>query len=213
MHARASRAGIAAVARRKGVAALAPAFVGYILDANTARLELDRSDGEAGDRAAALSGMAPKIDGLLDRLRAELARLDEGAIAVDAKMNFTFCNNSFLQSIGEPKVVQGAALIRAVRGLKRFDYAQSDRHGRTERQRFRFSVPDACSYDVSGGPWRAGARGAGSRFCGTLRRGSGLERMRRDFIANVSREFRTLLATIRGYAETLLEGGLEDEEN
>jgi two-component system phosphate regulon sensor histidine kinase PhoR len=40
-----------------------------------------------------------------------------------------------------------------------------------------------------------------------------LERVKRDFIANVSHEFRTPLATIRGYAETLLEGGLEDETN
>lgn len=40
-----------------------------------------------------------------------------------------------------------------------------------------------------------------------------LERIKRDFIANVSHEFRTPLATIRGYAETLLDGGLEDHEN
>jgi two-component system phosphate regulon sensor histidine kinase PhoR len=40
-----------------------------------------------------------------------------------------------------------------------------------------------------------------------------LERVKRDFIANVSHEFRTPLATIRGYAETLLDGGLEDRKN
>jgi two-component system phosphate regulon sensor histidine kinase PhoR len=40
-----------------------------------------------------------------------------------------------------------------------------------------------------------------------------LERVKRDFIANVSHEFRTPLATIRGYAETLLDGGLEDRRN
>jgi two-component system phosphate regulon sensor histidine kinase PhoR len=39
-----------------------------------------------------------------------------------------------------------------------------------------------------------------------------LERMRRDFVANVSHEVRTPLAAIAGYTETLLSGALEDQE-
>lgn len=37
------------------------------------------------------------------------------------------------------------------------------------------------------------------------------EKMRRDFVANVSHELRTPLSAINGYAETLLEGALQDE--
>ena len=40
-----------------------------------------------------------------------------------------------------------------------------------------------------------------------------LESVRRDFVANVSHELKTPLTSIRGYVETLLEGGLEDREN
>ena len=38
------------------------------------------------------------------------------------------------------------------------------------------------------------------------------ERLQRDYVANVSHEFLTPLAAIKGYAESLLRGGLEDKE-
>jgi two-component system phosphate regulon sensor histidine kinase PhoR len=40
-----------------------------------------------------------------------------------------------------------------------------------------------------------------------------LERARRDFIANISHEFKTPLTAIQGFAETLLGGALEDAKN
>lgn len=40
-----------------------------------------------------------------------------------------------------------------------------------------------------------------------------LETVRRDFVANVSHELKTPLTSIKGFVETLLEGGLEDKEN
>jgi two-component system phosphate regulon sensor histidine kinase PhoR len=39
-----------------------------------------------------------------------------------------------------------------------------------------------------------------------------LERIRKDFVANVSHELKTPITSIKGFAETLLEGALEDEE-
>ncbi|MBI2027247.1 MAG: PAS domain S-box protein [Deltaproteobacteria bacterium] len=40
-----------------------------------------------------------------------------------------------------------------------------------------------------------------------------LEQMRVDFVTNVSHEFKTPLTALRGYSDTLLQGGLQDEKN
>jgi len=40
-----------------------------------------------------------------------------------------------------------------------------------------------------------------------------LEKMRRDFVANVSHELKTPLTSIKGFTETLLDGAFQDKEN
>src|SRR5207302_4605045 len=39
------------------------------------------------------------------------------------------------------------------------------------------------------------------------------EKLQREFVANVSHDLRTPVAAIKGFAETLLRGGMEDQKN
>ncbi len=70
------------------------------------------------------------------------------------------------------------------------------------------------SYAVTSAPVRSDGAATGAVMVlhdiSDIRR---LERSRRDFVANVSHEFKTPLTAIQGFAETLLGGALEDTFN
>jgi signal transduction histidine kinase len=93
-------------------------FVNRLLDSDTDRGALADNGDELGELASALTDTAPRIDDLVHRLRTELRRreailasMSEGVIAVDARLNVTFCNAAFVHAVGEPLIVEGAPLI------------------------------------------------------------------------------------------------------
>jgi two-component system phosphate regulon sensor histidine kinase PhoR len=69
------------------------------------------------------------------------------------------------------------------------------------------------SYEVQAAPLAVGARRGALALFHDITDLERLERIRKDFVANVSHELRTPLTAIRGYAETLLDGALEDPQN
>ena len=78
--------------------------------------------------------------------------------------------------------------------------------------RFRLSADTPRTFEVQATPFAMlNGRGAMAIFhdITDLER---LEQVRKDFVANVSHELRTPLAGIIGYADTLLEGALNDEK-
>jgi two-component system, OmpR family, phosphate regulon sensor histidine kinase PhoR len=197
------------------------AFVHRILEPNDARADLRRGGDELGGLSAALSDIVPKIDDLVERLRTELTRreailasMTEGVVAVDAKLNITFCNRAFVQAVGERHIEEGGPLIKIVREPMLVQILRDviDK-GDTIRSRFRLSVVDGHSFEVSASPLPAITSRGAIAILHDVTPSEKLDQVRRDFIANVSHEFRTPLATIRGYAETLMDGGLEDEQN
>ncbi len=180
----------------------------------------------AGDDLASLerslAGVARELRGLLERLGFESARREailsgmaEGVLAVDRDLRVTFCNEAFQKAIG-PRTgsVVGLVLLELVRDPQLRDLLISVIATGTPRQmRLKLSVENPRVFAVQSTPLATPAGlGAIAIFHDTteLER---LEQVRKDFVANVSHELRTPLAGIIGYAETLLDGGLNDAAN
>jgi two-component system, OmpR family, phosphate regulon sensor histidine kinase PhoR len=176
----------------------------------------DFGNDEIGDLAGSLRDIAPGLRKLAERLGVELARREailggmiEGVLVVDREMRISFCNPAFARIIGAPATaVPGALVANVVRDPEILNLLREVLYSPDFEPR---------SKQVSG------ARGRSFDLQAVLLENSGamvllrditelerLERVRRDFVANVSHELRTPLTAIRGAAETLLDGALED---
>ncbi|MGA8145804.1 MAG: ATP-binding protein [Candidatus Acidiferrales bacterium] len=173
-----------------------------------------------------------------NRSSAILRSMVEGVAVIDAQERLVFCNRAFAEilnidskdSEGRPliEVVRNSALTGLIRrALKGEEGLQSDIATGIVQQRS-FSVTAAPvkalehtpgSLNVTGPVAQSFATTPAEKPAGAvvvlhdvteLRR---LERVRQDFVANVSHEFKTPLTAIQGFAETLLAGALEDPKN
>ncbi len=179
-------------------------------------------DDELGALARSLNRMAAQLRDSFDRLSLESARREailssmvEGVLAVDQQMRITFCNESFARVAGIPvPVPQRAPLLEVVRDAGLLDMLSQVLVSEAPiKQRLLLPAANGHSFEVQAAPLSVSSRWGAIAVLHDITDLERLERVRKDFVANVSHELRTPLAAIRGYAETLLEGALEDPEN
>jgi two-component system phosphate regulon sensor histidine kinase PhoR len=180
------------------------------------------ADDELGSLARSLNRMASQLRDSLDKLSLESARREailssmvEGVLAVDQQKRVTFCNASFARVTAIPlPIPQRAPLLEVVRDAGLLDMlSQVLASGEPLKGRLELSAANGHSFEVQVAPLPASSRQGAIAVLHDITDLERLERVRKDFVANVSHELRTPLAAIRGYAETLLEGALEDPEN
>lgn len=148
------------------------------------------------------------------RREAILASMTEGVLAVDDRLRVTFCNQALAALAGTRMPASGTQLMELIRDASLQEtLSEVIRTQQAARRHFRIPAASGRSFEVHASPLLSGDKPGAIAILHDITDLERLENVRKDFVANVSHEFRTPLAAIAGYAETLLDGALEDQEN
>jgi len=140
-----------------------------------------------------------------DRLTAILAGMAEGVIVVGATREIVVANPAASEILGAPSTLVGSKLDVAVtdQALHRF-IAGDGAIGAVHESEVETAEGKSIAIYVRPLAATNGVAGGSVIVLRDMTRMRRLLTMRRDFVANVSHELRTPVASIQGYAETLL---------
>jgi two-component system phosphate regulon sensor histidine kinase PhoR len=147
------------------------------------------------------------------RLETLLGAMQEGVLAVDAQECILFANNAAIHLLDlNPATMLGRPIWEAVRHPQLQELVQEALSGE-QPPRLEFDVARTQSTVAATVSPLPGQPVPGAVMVlhdvTELRR---LESLRREFVQNVSHELKTPLSSIAAYADTLLEGALDDPE-
>ncbi len=155
-----------------------------------------------------------------DYLQRVLKEMAEGVLVVDERGRIQVVNEALRRLFSLPQEAIGKSLLELIRHSELEDaIRQAITTGK--RSTFDLTLPSSPGKNVEvyvapiapfPRPERKGEEREGAiAVFHDISRLKELERVRQDFVANVSHELRTPLSTIKGYAETLLDGALKEE--
>ena len=147
------------------------------------------------------------------RLETVLGAMLEGVMAVDAEERILFANNAAITLLDlNPAAMVGRPIWEAVR-LPQLQELLHEALTGAQPPRLEFDVARTQSTVAATVSPLPGKPAPGAVMVlhdvTELRR---LESLRREFVQNVSHELKTPLSSIAAYADTLLEGGLDDPD-
>lgn len=187
-----------------------------------ARVKVTKLD-EIGELGYAINAMADSLQVQMTRIKQNesqlesvLANMINGIVMIDSSGHFVLMNKRAEEVLGfSARELVGRHFAEA---KQQYELAQIIQEGLTNKVHFRdeinFYYPEERLLELNLVPIQL----EGNDFGGVLlvlqdvsaiRR---LERMRSEFVANVSHELKTPIAAVKGFAETLLGGAVKDEE-
>lgn len=188
----------------------------------TKKLPIPKTD-EIAVLAEAINDMAEEIDKKIKSIiknrneqQAVFCSMTEGVIAVDNNERILYMNNSAEKILNVTEQASKNRFIHEIiRNPNLLDFisnalagsgtTEGDIRWNDDEERF-FQANGTILQDHDGN--KIGAL----IVLNEVTRLYKLEKVRRDFVANVSHELRTPITSIRGFAETIMDEGLEDKE-
>lgn len=144
-----------------------------------------------------------------------LMNMSDGLMLTDPKGMILLSNSAVKNLFGIESGIEGKTVMETLRKAELVDLIDRVVEMKeTISREIEVTYPKELFLMVTGAPYSMKGELSGAVLAfHDITRLRQLEEIRKDFVANVSHEIKTPITAIRGFAETLLEGALEDKEN
>ncbi|HUO78011.1 MAG TPA: ATP-binding protein [Thermodesulfovibrionales bacterium] len=184
-----------------------------------------KEKGEIGELAKNINDMAHEMKARLKqseeerhKVEAILRNLSDGLMLVDTKGRILLCNEAVRKLFAIETEIEGSTVAESLRNAELMEVIDEViREEGPVSHEISVAHPRELSLMITSTPFYAYS--VNEKLSGVvitlhdITRLKHLEEMRKDFVANVSHEIKTPITAIKGFAETLLDGAIDDKEN